>query len=514
MSRLNSSRLPQVVWFKRDLRVEDHAALARASSAGPVLCVYVFEQDFWNQVATSDRQWQFVRESLFSLDEQLKSLGSALEVHVSSAIEMLDELHLRLGQFALHSHEETGALWSYARDRAVADWCRGKAVAWNEYPQNGVVRSFSRRGRKFKDHWDNWVSAPLERLAQNPSWLEPVSDRSVLSLPKTVKSDALPCPGRQKGGVQSANEILDSFLAGRGEGYGANMSSPLTAERGTSRLSPHIAHGTLSVRQIGQTALRAKNIAPKGHWHNYLYSFVTRLRWHCSAIQSLENQPDSEIKARVPGMEQLQRPMDSARFEAWRLGHTGWPLVDASMRFLHHNGWLNFRMRAMLVTTATHTLALPWRPVADWLSQMFVDFEPGIHYNQMQMHSGMSGNAVLRIYNPVKQAIDLDPQGEFVRRWVPELAGVPDEWIFMPWAIPEGLRGEFGLEGDSDYPLPFVDYEQANRAAKSEITALRSKIGLKTSRSDNERAQRSKRGRGTTTSRPKKAINSSQPTLF
>lgn len=506
--------MPQVVWFKRDLRVEDHAALARASASGPVLCVYVFEQDYWDQFSTSNRQWQFVRESLISLDEKLKSLGAALEVHVSSIVEMLDTLYLRFGQFTLHSHEETGALWTFDRDRAAADWCRDRSVAWNEYPQNGVVRPASRRGRKFKEHWDDWVSAPVERLAQNPVWLEPLSGIGVLSIPKTVKSDSFPCPGRQQGGLQPAKELLDSFLASRGEGYGANMSSPLTAEQGTSRLSPHIAHGTLSVRQIAQTALRAKNVAPKGHWHNQLYSFVTRLRWHCSAIQSLENLPDSESQARVPKMEQLQRPMDPARFEAWRLGRTGWPMVDASMRFLHHNGWLNFRMRAMLVTTATHTLALPWREVADWLSQMFVDFEPGIHYNQMQMHSGMSGNAVLRIYNPVKQAIDLDPRGEFVRRWVPELADVPDEWIFMPWAIPESLRQEFGLEGVNDYPLPFVDYEKANRAAKAEITALRSKLGLSSSKRDNERAQRFRRGRSTNTTKPKKENDSSQPTLF
>ena len=505
---------PQVVWFKRDLRIDDHAALSRATAAGPTLCLYAVELEFWQQPSNSDRQWQFVRECLESLDEQLKSLGTSLEVHVASVIQVLDAVYLRLGPFTLHSHQETGGLWTYARDRAVAAWCRDRGVTWREYAQNGVVRPVARRGQSFKEHWDAWVSSPLERLPSNPVWLEPAKDHRVLLLPTAVKTDPLPCDGRQKGGAQPAHKILQSFLAGRGQGYSANMSSPLTAERGTSRLSPHIAHGTLSLRQIAQTALRAKNVAPRGHWHNQLHNYVTRLWWHCSAMQNLENRPQMEVQAVVPAMEKLSRPMDAERFEAWRLGRTGWPLVDACMRLLHHTGWLNFRMRAMLVTTATHTLSLPWRPVADWLSQMFVDFEPGIHYTQIQMHSSMSGSPVLRIHNPTKQAIDLDPKGDFVRRWVPELAAVPDEWIFTPWLIPEGLRQEFGLVGEKDYPAPMVDFEQVHRSVKADITAIRSSSGLKSAQGFNERARQATPGRRKTASKPKEEKLSTQPTLF
>jgi deoxyribodipyrimidine photo-lyase len=505
---------PQVVWFKRDLRVEDHAALARATAAGPVLCVFAVELDYWQQASTSDRQWQFVRESLLSLNDQLKSLGTSLEVHVAPVLEMLDALYLRLGQFTLHSHQETGGLWTYSRDLAVAAWCRDHGVQWQEHAQNGVVRPMSRRGRAFKEHWHDWVSQPLERLQPNSVWLQPDSNRAVSQLPMAVKTDPLPCDGRQMGGLEPAQELLDSFLDGRGKGYSSNMSSPATAEHGTSRLSPHIAYGTLSLRQIAQTALRSKNVAQRTHWHKQLHSYVTRLWWHCSAIQKLENQPNIENQALVPQMEQLPRPMDVEKFEAWRLGRTGWPLVDACMRSLHHNGWLNFRMRAMLVTTATHTLSLPWRPVADWLSQMFVDFEPGIHYTQIQMHSSMSGNPVLRLYNPIKQAIELDPTGDFVRRWVPELASVPDEWIFMPWLIPETLRREFGLKGGRDYPAPLVDFEQVHRGVKAEITALRSGQGLKVARGFSQRPRNDVRSKRTPEPKPVDYSSSSQPTLF
>lgn len=501
-----------MVWFKRDLRVEDHAALARATAIGPALCIYTVEHDHWRQSCTSDRQWQFVRECLISLDEQLKTLGTSLEVHVAPVIEMLDGLYERLGRFTLHSHQETGGLWSYERDRAVAVWCRGHGVRWTEYSQSAVCRPVSRRGSGSKEYWDAWASAPLEHLPSNLVWLEPDNKQTVLLLPTAIKTDPLPCDGRQKGGLEPARELLKSFLDHRGEGYGANMSSPSTAENGTSRLSPHFAYGTLSLRQVAQIALRAKMNAPRNHWHRQLHSFVTRLRWQSHALQVLENQPEMERQALVPAMEQLLRPMSVERFDAWRLGRTGWPLVDASMRSLHHNGWLNFRMRAMLLTTATHTLSLPWRPVSGWLSQMFVDFEPGIHHTQIQMHSGMSANPVLRLYNPVKQARDLDPQGEFVRRWVPELAAVPTEWIFMPWAIPESLRYEFGLHGDSEYPAPMVDFEQVHRSVKAEITALRNSLGLQGAPGFRER--QNTHGRRRPATKQAKLNQPLQPTLF
>lgn len=223
--------LPQVVWFKRDLRVQDHAALASATVAGPTLCVYAVELDHWRQPCTSDRQWQFVRECLLSLDAQLKVLGAALEVRVAPVIQMLDALRLRLGPFTLHSHLETGGLWTFERDRAVLAWCRAHGVRWHEYVQNGVVRPVSRRGRRFREHWQAWATAPLAQLPARAEWLQPASGQTAVVLPAAVKDDPLPCPGRQLGGFQPARDLLDSFLAERGEGYSAHMSAPATAER-------------------------------------------------------------------------------------------------------------------------------------------------------------------------------------------------------------------------------------------------------------------------------------------
>ena len=480
----------QIVWFKRDLRVQDHTALARATRLGPTLCLYAVELEHWAQSCTSDRQWQFVRECVLSLDVQLEALGAGLEVQVAPAVDVLDTLYARLGHFTLHSHEETGGLWSYERDRAVAAWCNQRGVSWHEYPQNGVVRPVSRREGRFKEHWDAWSMSHLEMLPAQPVWLSPATGQTPALLPIAVRTDPLPCPGRQRGGLQAARDLLDSFLAVRGEGYSANMSATATAEEGCSRLSPHIAHGSLSLRQIAHTVRHANaNAAPK-HWHRQLHSYVTRLWWHCYWLQVLENKPDMEDRAQVPEMERLLRPMNLAHWEAWTTGRTGWPMVDACMRFLHHHGWINFRMRAMLVTVATQTLSLPWRPVSDWLAHLFVDFEPGIHYSQVQMHSSMSGNPVLRLYNPVTQARELDPQGSFVRHWVPELRSVPDSWIFLPWALPVEVRVRFGLVGEADYPLPVVDFEQVHREVKAELATLLSNLNNQAAKGFRERPGR------------------------
>jgi deoxyribodipyrimidine photo-lyase len=148
------------------------------------------------------------------------------------------------------------------------------------------------------------------------------------------------------------------------------------------------------------------------------------------------------------------------------------------MRYLHHHGWINFRMRAMLVSVATYSLSLPWQPVASWLAQQFVDFEPGIHYPQIQMQSGLSDQQVLRIYNPITQAFNLDEAGDFVRRWVPELAQVSTNWIFEPWKMPANIQAQVGWTRDYFYPAPLVDFEFAHRLAKQEITHLRAQHSL------------------------------------
>lgn len=470
----------QVVWFKRDLRIVDHEALFRACSAGPTVCFYTIEPHYWALSNTSNRQWLFVRESLEDLAGQLAALGATLIVHQGNVLDALRSFKDEFGSFTLHSHVETGIGWTFERDKQVTAWCRANHCPWYEYAQNGVCRPIQARKAGFKAYWDLWAASPRFPVPEHATFVVSKSFQSsgLQSLapdqwPLDVCSDSYPCTQRQTGGRKAGLAVFRDFLSNRGQAYSGSISSPLTAESGCSRLSPYLTYGCLSLKEIVQRTMVAQDKASSRPWSKSLAAFAKRLHWHCYWIQAFESACHMEYEPLVPHMAQLNRPYDQKRFDAWRTGHTGWPLVDACMRYLHHHGWINFRMRAMLVSAATHSLSLPWKPVADWLAQQFVDFEPGIHYSQIQMQSAMSGVTVLRMYNPVTQAMRLDPQGDFVRRWVPELANVSNFWIFEPWKMTPNLRQQAGWTQAFSYPVPLVDFEVSHRETKAAITELR-----------------------------------------
>jgi deoxyribodipyrimidine photo-lyase len=203
-----------------------------------------------------------------------------------------------------------------------------------------------------------------------------------------------------------------------------------------------------------------------------LTSFTGRLRWHCHFIQKLESEPEIEFRCfhrSYAGM----RDEHPERLAAWAEGRTGWPFVDACMRMLRATGWLNFRMRAMLMSLASHQLWLDWRPTGLHLARLFTDYEPGIHWPQAQMQSGTTGINTIRIYNPIKQGMDHDPDGSFVRRWCPEIAAVPRRWLQTPWRMPALEQAEARCVIGRDYPAPSVDPVAAARHAREALWAVR-----------------------------------------
>ena len=253
------------------------------------------------------------------------------------------------------------------------------------------------------------------------------------------------------------------------------MSSPNTAFDACSRLSVPLAFGTLSMREVFQAAKRRQaglyDLPPgrRGTWPGALRSFLARLHWHCHFMQKLEDEPRIEFESFHPAYDGL-RVDDSERLERWAAGRTGLPFIDACMRALAHHGWINFRMRAMLVSFASYQLWLPWRGSGLHLARLFTDYEPGIHWPQMQMQSATTGINLPRIYNPIKQGRDFDPDGVFIQKWVPELAGVPAAFLHEPWTW-DGAERELA----GRYPAPIVDERSARRAAQEGIWAVRRK---------------------------------------
>jgi deoxyribodipyrimidine photo-lyase len=463
-----------IVWFKRDLRLNDHRPLMHAAtSGGTVLPLYIIEPDYWTLTDTSERQYSFLLECLENLNNQLKSLGTKLTIKVGHAVSIFDELHQTYGVSDLYSHQETGNGWTYARDIAVGGWCQNSGVGWIEERQDGVIRRLkSREG--WAGAWDRFMGELVTEVPTGVRWAADIKGGTV---PSALKLDLKPdyCTARQKGGRIEAERLLNSFLHERGEKYRRTMSSPLRSKATCSRLSPYVANGILSMREVAQATwsrqkdLKVRTPQKKDGWRGSMSAFSARLHWRCHFMQKLEDEPAIEFKNFHAAYDGLRDPANhNPKFNAWAKGETGYPFLDACMRSLIATGWINFRMRAMLVATASYHLWLHWKRPGDHLARLFTDYEPGIHWSQVQMQSGTTGINAIRIYNPLKQGYDQDPDGSFIREWVPELANIPDACIHEPWNAPDASSFLGNI-----YPERVFDHQEAARIARDKIWAVR-----------------------------------------
>lgn len=451
-----------LVWLKRDLRLADHAPLHTAQRAGAAAALFVFEPAWLRSPECDAQHVAYALQCLAPLRDALAERGLPLLLRQGDAVTVLQALHAQQPFTHLLSHEETGPGWSYERDRAVQRWARAAGVTWLQWPQTGVVRPLrSRQGwaARWQARMDATAWAPPEAL---PPPLAPDTGAEALPTLAALGITAAPRP-LPAAGEAAAQADLASFLHARGRDYRRALSSPLTAEGGCSRLSAHLAFGSVSMRQVHQaTEARIQDATASGErgWAYALRGFGGRLRWHCHFMQKLDDEPAIEHRHFARACDGLRPGEDEAlgappwddeaqrRFDAWCAGRTGFPMVDACMRSLNATGWLNFRMRAMLVSFASYHLWLHWRPTGLHLARQFLDFEAGIHWSQMQMQSGTTGINTLRIYSPAKQAADHDTEGVFVRRWVPD------------WGTPA-------------YPAPIVDERAAVAHAKERLYGLR-----------------------------------------
>jgi len=469
-----------LIWYKRDLRLLDHAPLVEAAKHAPVVGLYVYEPEIYTDPEFDAAHLEFINQSLLSLETELARLGGRLIYRMGRMPDVLEALHREYGVAGLYAHEETGNAASFARDERVRAWAKASSVPFYEFPTGAVLRSRKAegvRGEAWRSHWFGTVYAPVlappKRLVSTPIPAERHRTPWDLGLEPTRK--ILPVAGEA-----AAHEILESFLNRRGLSYARDISSPERSRISSSHLSPYLAWGNVSSAQVFQASARKQRLlrarpagAPRdAAWLRSLAMFHNRLRWREHFIQKFEWEPGLEFRPLNRAFEGLRDDFSKERFEAFCTGQTGYPMVDACVRALLTEGWLNFRMRAMLVSFAVYHLWLDWRPVGQFLARHWLDVEPGIHWFQMQMQAGVTSVHTLRLYSPAKQARDHDPTGAFIRRWVPELEMLPTHYLAEPHKLPPLTQGMLGCVIGRDYPRPIVEHKKAVAEARAKLAAF------------------------------------------
>ena len=453
-----------LMWFRYDLRIKDNEALFEALKNQRCLLVFILDKGYLELETTSGFHLNFLNDSLIDLNKNIKEkFNTKLNFYKGDTIEILNFLVDKHKITTIYSNKIFKGKYFNKLDKEICSLMKEKGIDWVEKNQFGIQLDKRIRG-KWSADWHKFVNNPISPEVKAKSFVE--DDYGDLGF----KFNHINC---QRGGEDNAFNCLNTFLNQRHTNYSKKMSSPLTAEDSCSRLSPHLSFGTISIKNI------IKNINNKEHKNSdniSIHSFKKRLAWHCHFIQKLYDQPDIESENLHPLYNGLrENSFNFDYYESWKKGETGFPFLDACMRFLNTKGWLNFRMRAMVVSFASYQLWLDWKKTSKFLAMKFTDYEPGIHYPQIQMQSGTTGINTIRMYSVIKQSYDQDPKGIFIKRWVPELRNLPDNLVHEPWKVNFLEEKEFNFKVDKHYFRPIIDNKLRTKIAKEMIWSIRKK---------------------------------------
>lgn len=454
-----------ILWFKRDFRLSDHQPLFKACESGlPLLMIYVIEPLEQETDYYDDRHLNFILQSAEELNEKLHSIGQHLYCIHAEWIPLLKKITAHYNVKHLLSHQETGLDYTYQRDIRTSEWCKENHMQWHEFPQQAVIRGLQSR-KRWDDNWKTFMlgqrfDVNLKDIPQAPQQIGELFQKELQS------QSSLPF---QQGGRKQAVQLVSSFLQKRHRKYMSSISQPTLAAETCSRLSPYIAWGCISIREVYQSAQAYKKEGKASK--RDMNAFQSRLAWHCHMIQKLETEPEMQFRNMNDSFDELRTVNDETFQQAFFSGQTGFPMIDASIRCLKETGYLNFRMRACLVSFFTHHGWQDWRDCAPFLGKLFLDLEPGIHLYQHQMQACTVGAHTIRIYNPEKQALENDPKATFIRKWIPELKHLPVPLAQRPYIMTPMEQQFYNLQLGKNYPHPILDLQGRGRFARETIHA-------------------------------------------